>query len=68
MAVTADSVLDVIEEIAGDLANDNVSPVVASYGAAGEVLAATIQGLIGLFRKKSTTISSTDPVPTPLST
>jgi len=60
--------LDVIEEIAGDLANYNASPIVASYGAAAEVLAATIEGLIGLFRKKSTTAESTDPATKPVST
>ncbi len=40
-----------IEEIAGDLAMDTVNPVVATYGVEAEILAATIQGLLGLFHK-----------------
>jgi len=41
-----------IGEIAADLANDSANPVVAKYGVEAEVLAFTIQGLIGLFRAK----------------
>jgi hypothetical protein len=41
-----------IAQIAADLANDHANPVIATYGVEAEILAATIQGLIGLFRKK----------------
>ena len=52
-AQKAQMIFGTIGEIAGDLANDSANPVLAKYGVEAEILAATIQGLIGLFRKKS---------------
>lgn len=51
-AAKTQMIFGAIGEIASDLANDQADPVVAKYGVEAEILAATISGLIGLFRKK----------------
>jgi hypothetical protein len=51
-AAKAQMIFGSIAQIAADLANDHANPVIATYGVEAEILAATIQGLIGLFRKK----------------
>jgi hypothetical protein len=55
------NVFAIIQEIAGDLANDTSNPVIAVYGVAADVLATTIQGLIGLASKKNA--AATAPAP-----
>lgn len=51
-ASKAQMIFSTIGQIAADLANDSTNPVIATYGVEAEVLAATISGLIALFRKK----------------
>lgn len=47
----AQMIFAAIGQIAGDVAKDSTNPVIVEYGVGVEVLAATIQGLIGLFSK-----------------